>query len=191
MGERAGDHRRRRARCAFGLYRPQVQTRVVGAACERVEERERREHEDPYGNGDGDRHGGLEHGVEGIVGSEAHRHGAEANDELLTSIPAAILMHKIGRKHGFILATLFGIVELGIAGLLVWLFGDLSNLDVKRTVEQREKLVYELKYGNSLDELSEDDLQLLEEDEGYVQERDHLRRELGSEAELEKRTSLS
>jgi len=36
---------------------------------------------------------------------------------MLTSIPAAILMHRIGRKHGFILATLFGI---GGAGLATW-----------------------------------------------------------------------
>lgn len=47
---------------------------------------------------------------------------------MLTSIPAALLLQRIGRKRGFMVATLFGISGSGLAALAIlkgqfWLFG--------------------------------------------------------------------
>ncbi|MBP88943.1 MAG: hypothetical protein CMJ64_19880 [Planctomycetaceae bacterium] len=78
-----------------------------------------------------------------------------------------------------------------IAALLVWLFGDISKLDVEKIAQQREEQLYELQYGESLVDLSEEDRRFLEEDEEYVKQRHEQRKELTAEAELEKRTDLS
>ena len=47
---------------------------------------------------------------------------------MLTTIPAALLLEKIGRKNGFMLSTLFGILGSGFAAIAIlgnyfWLFG--------------------------------------------------------------------
>jgi len=78
-----------------------------------------------------------------------------------------------------------------IATLLVWLFGDISKLDVEKTVQQREEQLYELQFGEPLADLTDEDRKFLEEDEEYVRRRNTRREELASEAELEKRTDLS
>ncbi|MDA1053847.1 MAG: ATP-binding cassette domain-containing protein [Planctomycetota bacterium] len=88
------------------------------------------------------------------------------------------------------LAMIFG-QSLVIAALLVWLFGDISNLNVDSEVEQREEQLYELQYGGSLSTMSEEDRQFLEQDEEYIRQRDKQRVELRVEAELAKRTDLS
>lgn len=88
------------------------------------------------------------------------------------------------------LAMIFGQCIV-IAGLLVWLFGDISKLDVNNTVAQREAMLFELEFGYALDDMAEDEKQLLEEDEAYVELRDKQRKELTDEAELEERTDLS
>ena len=78
-----------------------------------------------------------------------------------------------------------------IAALLVWLFGNISKLDVRKTVQQREEQLYELRHGDSLAEMPDEYRQMLEEDEEYVKQRDANRKDLAREAELEKRTDLS
>ncbi|MBC8356579.1 MAG: ATP-binding cassette domain-containing protein [Planctomycetes bacterium] len=88
------------------------------------------------------------------------------------------------------MAMIFGQC-LVIAGLLVWLFGDLSKLNVDVEVEQREQQLYELQYGGSLSTMSDEDRQFLEQDEEYIRQRDKQRMELHVEAELAKRTDLS
>ena len=88
------------------------------------------------------------------------------------------------------LAMIFGQC-LVIAGLLVWLFGDISKLNVDTEVTQREEQLYELQYGNSLSAMSAEDREFLEQDEEYIRQRDKQRRELRIEAELAKRTDLS
>lgn len=88
------------------------------------------------------------------------------------------------------LSMIFG-QAIVIAALLVWLFGDISKSDVSNTVSQREAQLYELQYGQPLDELSEEDRTFLEQDPEYVRLRDEQRKELQREAELEKRTDLS
>jgi len=80
---------------------------------------------------------------------------------------------------------------LVIAGLLVWLFGDLSNLNVDVEVQQREEQLYELQYGGSLSTMSDEDREFLEQDEEYIRQRDKQRKELYVEAELAMRTDLS
>lgn len=88
------------------------------------------------------------------------------------------------------LAMIFGQC-LVIAGLLIWLFGDISNLDVDVEVQQREEQLYELQYGDSMSTMSDEDRQFLEQDEEYIRQRDEQRKELRIEAELAKRTDLS
>lgn len=88
------------------------------------------------------------------------------------------------------LSMIFG-QSVVIAALLVWLFGDISNLDVEKVVTQREEQLYELQYGESLADLSDEDRKFLEEDEEYVRQRDQQRQDLETEAELEKRSDLS
>ncbi|MEO8493479.1 MAG: ATP-binding cassette domain-containing protein [Planctomycetota bacterium] len=88
------------------------------------------------------------------------------------------------------LAMIFG-QSLVIAGLLVWLFGNLSSLDVEAEVTQREEQLYELQYGGSLSAMSEEDRNFLEQDEEYIRQRDKQRKELRIDTELAKRTDLS
>lgn len=88
------------------------------------------------------------------------------------------------------LAMIFGQC-LVIAGLLVWLFGDISKLNVDTEVTQREEQLYELQYGGSLSNMSDEDRAFLEADEEYIRQRDKQRKELRVEAELAKRTDLS
>lgn len=88
------------------------------------------------------------------------------------------------------LAMIFGQC-LVIAALLVWLFGDISNLNVEAEVKQREEQLYELQYGGSLSTMSEEDRQFLEQDEEYIRLRDEQRKELRIDAELAQRTDLS
>ena len=88
------------------------------------------------------------------------------------------------------LAMIFG-QSLVIAGLLVWLFGDLSKLNVDTEVKLREEQLYELQYGGSLSTMSDEDREFLEADEEYIRQRDTQRKDLRVEAELTKRTDLS
>ena len=88
------------------------------------------------------------------------------------------------------LAMIFG-QSLVIAGLLVWLFGDISKLNVDTEVNLREEQLYELQYGGSLSSMSAEDRAFLEADEEYIRQRDKQRKELHTEAELAKRTDLS
>lgn len=88
------------------------------------------------------------------------------------------------------LAMIFGQCVV-IAGLLIWLFGDISNLNVDTEVQLREEQLYELQYGGSLSTMSAEDREFLEADEEYIRQRDKQRKELRIEAELAKRTDLS
>ncbi|MCA9122103.1 MAG: ATP-binding cassette domain-containing protein [Planctomycetaceae bacterium] len=88
------------------------------------------------------------------------------------------------------LAMIFGQC-LVIAGLLVWLFGDISNLNVDTEVTAREEQLYELQYGGSLSTMSSEDRAFLEADEEFIRQRDKQREELRVEAELAMRTDLS